>query len=328
MMTRARRLLLLAAPCTLIACTFHPVPTEQPPDSTPPPSFPGGEGGNLFLEYTHLDTELQAALGLPAGVTTNVRVMAYFMNRHTPDINTLPTPGVCNNLVATRGWPLHVGTPREDLDAGALTITGRNTAGTDVTIAVPRLPMGVDAIGRPHDIYYQRIEPSAADFLAPDSSYTVELGGAGIIPPTTFTGALFLPADFTVTMPMLEDNGPVQAGTDLRVRWNPATSANLPPASEIVSGGVLGITWLADRNGSPTHLCAVDHGAGEFTIPGQVLTEYRAIAADRGADPTKLILLRSALVHRLATLPNGDPRNFRRIDMLAQVTWAQLMDVQ
>jgi hypothetical protein len=327
MTKRARRFILLAAPFTLIACG-SPAPPDQPPSDGPRQNFVDPEGGNLFLEYTHLDTELQATLGLPAGVTTHLRVMAYFMNRHTPDLNPLPTPGACNNLVATRGWPLNVGTPREDLDVGALTITGKNTAGADVTIEVLKRPVGVDAIGRPHDIYYQVFGANAGDFLAPDSSYTVELGGAGIIPPTTFDGALFLPADFTVTMPMPEDNGPMQAGQPFNVRWNPATSANLPPAGEIVGGGVLGVTWLADRNGSPTHLCVVHHNAGEFTIPPATIAEHKAIAQARGTDPSKLILLRSAMVHRLATLPNGDPRNPRRIDMLAQVTWAQLMDVQ
>jgi hypothetical protein len=240
------------------------------------------DGGNILFEYIYFDTELQAALGVPATVN---RVMAYFMSAHTPDNTTLPTPGVCNNLVATQGWPMHVGMTRTDLDVGALTITGKNKAGADVMINVPKMPMGTDGIGRPHTTFYQAILPNADDYLKFDSSYTVKFGGAGDIPATTFDNALFLAADFSVNMPMLEGNGPMQAGQPFNVKWTPATSANLPPAAEIVGGGVLGVTWLVDSNGSPTHMCPVEHGAGDFTIPGQAITEYRPRRQPGQGDP-------------------------------------------
>jgi hypothetical protein len=41
-----------------------------------------------------------------------------------------------------------------------------------------------------------------------------------------------------------------------------------------------------------------------------------------------MLLLRSSIVHKLSRLPNGDPNNKRRIDMLSVMCWAQLMDVQ
>ena len=281
------------------------------------------DGGNIIFEYIYLDSELQAAFGLPAGVNTVTRVIAYFMNAQTPENNPLPTAGACNNLVSTRGWPLHVGTPHTDLDVGTLTVTGKNNAGVDTMIPIPKMPAGLDAIGRRHDIFYQTVVPIADNNLKPDSSYTVSFGGNGAIAATNLTDSLFLAKDFTVTSPDIEGNGPLVAGTDFPVKWNPVTSANLPAGDE-----VLGVTWLADTTGSPTHMCPTLHSAGAFTIPGAAITEYKAIAASRGLPQNKAIMLRNAIVHKLSRLPNGERDNSRRIDMLTVMCWVQLVDVQ
>jgi hypothetical protein len=278
------------------------------------------EGGHVILEYIYFDTELQTALGI---TPTAARIIAFFMNTQTPNANPLPTPGVCNNLVATRGWPVTIGTPRMDLDVGTVTVTGKNGAGADVTIPIDKQPMGLDQFGRPHDIFYQTVKPNVTDFLKPDSAYTVDFGGAGTIPATSFNDNIFLAQDFQISEPALEDNGPLVAGTDFTVKWTPATSANLPAGDEI-----LGVTWLVDATGAPTHMCPTLHSAGTFTIPGTAITEYKAIAQARGLPQNKMILLRNAIVHKLARLPNGEAENQRRVDMLSVMCWAQLMDVQ
>jgi len=287
------------------------------------PGLSDPEGGNIIFEYIYFDTELQAAFQLPAGVTTATRVMAYFMNAQNPNANPLPTPGVCNNLEPSNGWPLFVGTQHTDLDVGTLTFTGKNEANADVTITAAKIQSMTDAIGRPHDIFYQTVIPDAGANEKSDSSYTVKMGGAGDIPATTMTDAIFLAKDFTVKSPDIEDNGPLIAGTDFPVEWNPAVSANLPEGDTI-----LGVTWLVDTNGKPTHMCPTLHSEGRFVIPGAAITEYKAIATARGAVPTKMILLRNAIDHRLQRLPNGEDANPRRINMLSVNCWAQLMDVQ
>jgi hypothetical protein len=284
-----------------------------------PAAITDPEGGNILFEYIYFDTQLAGLLS--GGAPTVNRVIGYFMNHMTPEANPLPVAGQCNNL--TKGWPMYNGTTHEDLDIGDLTITGKNAANADVTIAVPKKPKGIDNIGRPHDIFYENIHPNANDNLKFNSSYTVNFSGNGSIPATTMTDAIFLSADFTVKNPDLEGNGPMKAGVDFPVEWNPVESSNLPAGSE-----VLGLTWLVDSNGSPTHLCPVAHSAGKFTIPGATITEYKQIAQARGTDPTKVILLRNAVVHRLQRLPNGDANNARRIDMLSVNCWAQLMDCQ
>jgi hypothetical protein len=311
----------LAIPFALLACGCSSEDDIPPEDWPSPIIYP--EGGNIFLEHLTLDSELQQLQGLPAGVTTISRVMAYFMNSQTPELNPLPEVGVCNNLVARKAWPLYVGTPHEDLDVGALTITGKNAANADVAIPVPKLGGGTDAFARPHDIYYQIINPNAAETLKPDSSYTVSFSGSGVVAPTNLPDALFLAESFPVASPALEDNGPLRAGVDFPVHWTPVESSSLPPGAEVI-----GVTWLLDPGGSPTHLCPVPHGNGQFTITGATIAEYQAIAQARGANPSKAILARTAMVLRLEQLPNGDPENKRRIDMVGVIGSWQLMDVQ
>ncbi len=286
------------------------------------------EGGQIIVEYMYLDTDLQQFFKLPTGVTTLTRVSAFFENAQTPDDNPFPMPGQCNNLVATKGWPGYIGSPHTDLDVGTLTLTGKNTAGTDVTIPVDKQPAGTDAFGRPHDIFYQAIAPVAEMTLKPDSSYTVKFGGSptGATTPiaaTTLDNALFLSATVQVSAPAHEDNGPLVAGTDFTVHWTPTPSANLPPGDQEQV-----ITWLVGLNGAPTHMCPAPLDAGQFTIPGQAIAEYQALAKAQGLDSTKVILLRNAVVHQIRRLPNGSTTNKRRIDMLTLNCWAQVMGVQ
>ncbi|HET7500524.1 MAG TPA: hypothetical protein VFK02_05955, partial [Kofleriaceae bacterium] len=170
---------------------------------------------------------------------------------------------------------------------------------------------------------------NAASFLKPDSFYTVNMAGAGGFPATSYKDALFLAADFTVKNPDLEGNGPLVHGTDFTVEWNPSVSVNKPTADRLVSGDILGVIWLLDATGAPTHMCPTIHSAGKFTIPGSAITEYQDIAKARGFDGTKMILLRDSIAHQVVRLPTADPTtNKRRIDMLTMVSWAQLMDVQ
>jgi hypothetical protein len=273
------------------------------------------EGGQVTLEYMYLDSELQAFFKLPAGITTLNRVTAFFENAQTPEDNPFPMPGQCNDLVATKGWPGYVGSPHTDLDIGSLTLTGKNAAGTDVSIPIEKKMGGTDNFGRPHDIFYQATNPIADMTLKPDSSYAVKLGGS--------------PASSTVQVPATtldnghEDNGPLVAGTDFTVHWMPVTSTNLPPGDEEQV-----ITWLVGTNGAPTHMCPAKLSDGMFTIPGAAIAQYKTYQVAQNLPPTKMILLRNGVVHQIRRLPNGSTTNKRRIDMVTLNCWAQLMDVQ
>lgn len=289
------------------------------------------EGGQIIFEHITFDTELQAAFHLPTGVTTATRVMAYFMSAQTPNSNPLPTPGACTNLETTHGWPLFVGTPHTDVDVGTLTIAGKNAAGTAVSFDVPKQPKGVDQIGRPHDIFYQVVTPDAPTLLKPDSFYDVKFGGSATVPATTFQQAIYLAADYpSVQSPDMENNGPLMTTADFPVAWTAGNSANKPPAAQLVAGDVLGVTWLLDVTGSPTHMCVVPATANGFTIPKATIAEYKAAAAVRQQPTNKLIMLRNAIAHQVVRLPltTGAATNKRRVDMISLECWAQLMDVQ
>jgi hypothetical protein len=289
------------------------------------------EGGNIIFEHITFDTQLQAAFHLPAGEATATRVMAYFMSAQTPDSNPLPMGGICNNLETTKGWPLHVGTVHTDVDVGTLTITGKNAAGAAVSFDIPKQAKGVDQIGRPHDIFYQLVQPKASDLLKPDSFYDVKFGGSATVPATTFQQAIYLAADYpSVQNPDMESNGPLSATADFPVSWTAGNSANQPPSTQLVAGGVLGVTWLLDVTGSPTHMCVVPATTNAFTIPKATIAEYKLAAAARNQPTNQLIMLRNAIAHQVVRLPltAGTTNNKRRIDMISLECWAQLMDVQ
>jgi hypothetical protein len=291
------------------------------------------EGGSIIFEHMTFDTEAATKFGLPAGVNTATRVMAYFMSAQTPESNPLPTPGACTNLETTKGWPLHVGSPHTDVDVGTLTISGKNTAGMDVSFDVPKAPttLKTDQIGRPHDIFYQVVTPKAADLLKPDSFYDVTFGGSATVPAITFEDAIYLAAGYSEPLanPGIEDNGPLVAGVDFPVHWTAGNSATKPPMDRLVAGDVLGVTWLLDVTGSPTHMCVVPASAGTFTIPGATITEYKAAAVARGQDPMHAIMLRNAIAHQVVKLPlTADATAKRRIDMISLKCYVQVMDVQ
>jgi hypothetical protein len=287
------------------------------------------EGGNLILERMSLDAELQMAFGLPTGVTTQTRVIAYFMSAQSPNFNPLPMAGMCNNLVTTKGWPAYVGSPHTDVDVGTLTLKGKNAAGADVTINVPKQAKGTDQIGRPHDVFYQFLQPKVDDLLKQDSFYSVSFGGVtGGMPPTTFDNAVYLAADYPdVSAPTLEGNGPVMMGQDFTVKWTAGNSVNKPSAS-LVGGDVLGGIWLLDDKGAPTHVCVVPSSAGTFTVPAATLAEWKTAVMARGEPTNKMIILRNGISHQVVRLPTTDANNKRRIDMVSLECWAQVMDVQ
>ena len=144
------------------------------------------------------DGELQAQLGLPAGVPSDARAIAFCLDDQSPQMVPVPQGGFCNHLVATGGWPELLGSPRTELDLGRLSIRGASSAGTVLTILPAEHPAGTDALGRAQDRFYQAIDPGAPDYLEPDSSYTVAVDGAGTLPAASFPTGIFLPPAITV----------------------------------------------------------------------------------------------------------------------------------
>jgi hypothetical protein len=148
--------------------------------------------------------------------------------------------------------------------------------------------------------------------------------------PRRSSRAIYLAADYpSVQNPGLENNGPLSATTDFAVAWTAGNSASQPPSSQLVAGVVLGVTWLLDVTGTPTHMCLVPAAASGFTIPKATIAEYKTAAAARGWPTNQVIMLRSAIAHQVVRLPlTAGTTNKRRIDMVSLESWLQLMDVQ
>ena len=323
-----RALPLLALLMTAACGGGHPHATDATPIPDARPDAPGGcqlgegayppDGGDLFVEYLTVDSDLQTMYG----ASTLARVIAVFVDDQTPQRSTLPTPGQCENLVAQMGWPTYSGTPRTQLDVGDLTIQGPTSSGTIATTSILELTNSTDVLGRVQDVYYQLVRPDAAALLEADAPYDVTLSGTATIPGTTLDQPVYVPAMFQVSSPDLEDNGPLVAGTDYAVHWTPTASAGVPP-----NDLVLGLVWLLDTSGAPLFLCLADRSSGSFTIPGQVIADYKQLAQSRGLPSDQVILRRDAAARGVTWLPNGEPTNCRSLDLLGATSFEQLMNV-
>ena len=58
------------------------------------------------------------------------------------------------------------------------------------------------------------------------------------------------------------------------------------------------------------------------------LQDYVAAANARGTAPPHAVLLRQSVQHHIVQLPNGEPNNVRRLDLITLNCWAQFAAVQ
>jgi hypothetical protein len=313
------------------------------------------EGGQILFEYINVDSDLQAAFGLPAGATTIMRNMAYFVSSQTPELNALPVnlapeDDGCANLYETKGWPLGPpnginGEPRTEVDVGNLVFTGKNTAGDDVENVVEKAtaethtapyPFPLDSWGRTHDVYYEFIPPNADQFQAADSLYTITMTGSADYPETTYENIAYMPGAVQFTTPDLEDDDIGLNTTDtVTVEWEAPVqpNQNVPDASKLVGGALLTAVVLGDTTGAPVMFCVVPAAQGSFDITGRTVQRFRDSVSASGGDPDHAILLRNNIAHTLGWFNNGDgtkpydPNDQRRVDILSVWCGAQVVNV-
>jgi hypothetical protein len=278
------------------------------------------DGGNVLFEKVYLDTELQGALGLPTD--TFNRAMAYFVSDMTNDHPKTPVIGSCVDIYADMAWPVFsAGAVHPDV--GALTFTGKNEAGTDVTVTPVKKTAARDTINRMHDVFYEIITPDATTIVQDNSHYDMHFSGGADIPATDFTGknGVYMPPDFMIGSPAREDNGPIGPG-DYTVTWSNPT----PPET---GETLLHVSWfLAVPTAEPLYLCVSDTD-GTFTFPAATIAAYKARATANGTAANKVILSRMTVAHHFTQLPVADfATNKRRVDVLGINCWVQLMDIQ
>ncbi len=297
-------------------------------------AFSDPEGGSLIFEYITFSTQLATLKGLPSGVTTVDRTMAYFMNAMTPELMPLPKLNECSNLYVTKGWPGGLGTATQHLDVGTITIVGKNAAGQDVMNVVPRAAAAntstfpADDIARRHGAtnpFYQAIAAPAANFIKPGSSYDVKLGGSAQFAATTYERMLYMPLHFDVLSPGLNDAVTIKAGQDFTVTWEVVNNPDAPPGT--FGELIIAVVLVDPSNGAPVIFCPAPASLGTFTIPGAMISSYRTAVTANGGDPNAAVLLRNNILHSLAELRNEDAANKRRVDFLSFYCYAQIVSV-
>jgi len=305
------------------------------------PAITDFEGGQLLVEYITLDEDLRAAYSLPEGVNSVARFMGYFVGDQTPQSNPLPAVSAdetCVNLYDTDGWPLgpYDGQDRAELDVGEVTVTGLNSAGDEVSTVVTRTEDSADNWQRGHDLFYQNIPPDAANYLAPDTTYTVEMSGSADYPAATYEDVIYIAGEYELGIsPALNDEDiGLSTTADTLITWTQPKTPNQNQPDNLF-GGLLTVIVLGDANtGAPVMLCPVPASNEEFLITAEQVASFRASVEARNGKGSaeRAILLRNNFSHIMGWVNNGtdgapyDPANARRIDFLGVQCAAQLVN--
>lgn len=293
--------------------------------------FDTPEGGTIIHEYIRVGDTLAPALGLPKGETTLYRGIAHFLNGMSPELMTLEPAGQCTNVIDDEQyWLANLGADREYIDVGEVQITSTNDDGETVTITIPRAEAGapttypLDNIGRDHGDgpFYQRLTPGAGDLLSSGTVGDLTLTGSDEFPATTYEDAVYMPALFELENPGLNDPFEMVAGQDFTVGWEEVAQPNAPANAFLVEL----VALIDPGSGRLVYVCpsAAASANGQFTIPGDAITGYRATVQAQGNNPDQVILLRNTFNHGLVRLNNGEDDNKRRIDVLAVTCYIQL----
>lgn len=287
--------------------------------------FSDPQGGTVIHEYINYGDTLAEAAGLPDGVRTVYRGMAHFLNAMTPNAMTLPPADVCTNVVTDSTiWVGNLGTGREYIDVGEVQLRGINDDGQEATVTLGRAVDGApaswprDNLGLDHGedgIYYEHIELVAGQFLSAGSLGDLILTGSADYPPTTYEDAVYVPENYELLNPRLNDPFTMTAGQDFTVGWEEVAQPNAPEGYALFEL----VALVNPATGRPIHLCPsfADEANGEFTIPGEIITDYRETVEALGDNPDQVILLRNTNTHSLVRLENGESDNRRRIDVVS-----------
>lgn len=293
--------------------------------------FETPEGGTIIHEYIRVGDSLAPALGLPKGETTLYRGIAHFLNGMTPELLDLEPAGTCTNVIENENyWLANLGADREYIDVGEVQITSTNDEGETVTITIPQADAKntstypLDNIGRDHSdgVFYQLIQPGAGQYLSSGTVGDLTLTGSADFPATTYEDSVYMPAFFELENPGLNDDFEMVAGEDFTVGWEEVAQPNAPANAFLVEL----VALINPADGRLVYVCpnAAASTNGEFTIPGDAITGYRATVTALGNDPNAVILLRNTFNHGLVRLNNGEDDNKRRIDVLAVTCYIQL----
>lgn len=302
-----------------------------PPDPTPV------EGGTVFVEYMRLSDAAATFLGSPTDAsghpteTYATRVVAEFRDYMVPQqlgFGSFTSCTDANNIIANKLWPSDLGEDKVYLDFGdQVSVVGKDETGATHTFVAPRKTNGTDSLGRSHLVFYESYDvPLAnsdkADRLLPGSFYNLVLPGTTTaLPGKTFTKAIYVPVPFTDIDPALNDdvNFTLSSSSDNPISWQNGNNS---------TAGILEAEVVATSDGVPVLICAGPPGTTSMTITGAAVQSFVATAGDLGADTSHAFLAHWSFLHNPVPLPNGEPDNPRRIDLVGIYATVQRVSVK
>jgi hypothetical protein len=254
-----------------------------------------------------------------------------------PQALRLPPSGECTNVVTDSGvWLGNLGTPREYIDVGTVSVRQTNDDGDEVTTELPRAVDGAPATW-PRDnlfvdhgkdgIFYEYIQLNAGEILSAGTRGDVILSGSDEFPATTYENAIYVPENNQLENPGLNDEFTMVAGEDFTVGWEEIPQPNAPAESEGLTYELFELVATVNpATGAPIHLCPTfaDDADGEFTIPGEVIADYRDTVEGLGGNPDAIVLLRNTNAHAVVRLDPTDEANPRRVDVVSVWCYVQL----
>jgi hypothetical protein len=260
------------------------------------PMFKGydaDEGGEIRVEHVQV---------LDGRTGTRVLAYVYANPGSTKRFPFLTTTG-CSDVSRKANWPVATNpmAERSYLDPGGIVVTSHSAP-----LDVERQPdEGNDILGRRHAANRWFFHASLLDgaLLAPGATYDIALKGSPDVPPQTFSGVPFMPADFALTnnvsTVVLEANMPIT------FTWTVADST--PPEGVHI--------WFmvafsgSDGNG-PVVIC-FGPNAGALTVPATFIDIVRA------AYPAGGTILRETFTHVVHELVDDMGPTGRRIDLIS-----------
>jgi hypothetical protein len=302
------------------------------PDAADPlPSITSPEGGAIYIEHVTLSDDAAAAFGL-APENTFARSVAHFVNSMSPDSMHVPPFNACTDLYQDPGnttglpdWPNGIGDSVDFLDVGTMKVTGKNYANDAIELDYTLNTSGTDLFGRPIAEAYQVFQTGVTEYFKPGSSFTFEFGGSSEVDAQTWTDAAFIPYHFALINPGLNEDLTITSGTDVTIGWEEQdVPTNIPPNSGM--GEVVALASPTTGGYAVACLYANDPD-GAITIPGAMIESYRETEAALGGDPNVALLVRNYNNHHIMTLPNDDPNNVRRIDVVGIYCYVQFVTV-
>lgn len=271
------------------------------PDADTFKGFDADEGGEVRVEYVRWSMGEAAA-----------RATAFGWKPTNPSFYDYLNLQGCTALPQLKQtWPMatNAEADRNYLDLGTVTIKG----GPNDLVVNKNTMAGNDPFARSHpanEWYFKGAQPNvtvdAPMYLPEKTAFDVEFGGSADIPAQTFEDAIYMPADFELTVPASHATYPIPpyvlTSGDHTFSWT--KPADMAPGNTRIDS----LVAFTGAKG-PVVIC-IEPNDGSMTIPKAMIDIARAEYPSGGT------LARQTLVHQVRELKDNNGPTGRRIDFI------------